>query len=215
MTDEIYEKYRKVFEEKGHIATPVLINDDWWIVDWRKASGGSDYAVRYIIDCKKGNLIITGDLGDCVACWYNTVTPNNMQRYVQSIDYFIGKMQATSDKYSYRGEDIKADLEEIKQEYLNNLDDYVIYEDMEDAERREKINEDFEELQSILDEINVNEHTNFPSEYADIVSEYNPDWWDSDFADVGRRIDPRVYLWAVGLREAWKATQAREDADGD
>ena len=205
MTDEIYEKYRKQFEERGHIATPVLINKDFWIVDWHRASGSSDYAVRYIIDCKKGNLIITGDLGDCVASWYTEVTPANMQSYVQSIDYFIGKMQATSNKYRYDWEDIESDLDAIKQEYLKNLDDYDLYPDLADDERRIQIDDDFEELVSILEDISVNEHTSFPREYVDIVEKYNTDWWESDFISVGKRIDPRVYLWAVGLREAYRA----------
>lgn len=204
MTGEIREKYEQVFREKGHTATPVLINDDFWIVDWKKAEGGSDYAVRYIIDLQNGNLIITGDLGDCVASWYSRVTPKGMAKYVNSIDYFIEKMQCTSDKYTYEWDDIKRDLRDIKKEYLDNIDDYDIYGDEDRDDRWNHIEDDFEELQSILADINVNEHMTFPMEYVDIVEKYNTDWWESDFADVGKRINPRVYLWAVGLQMAYK-----------
>lgn len=202
MTNELYEKYKSQFTKRGHRAFPVLMNDEFWIVDWRKEEGGSDYAVRYIIDIKKGILIITGDLGDCVACWYNKVDPGDMAGYVQSIDYFIGKMQCTSDKYTYEYDDIEEDIKAIKAEIIKELEeDGIEGDDLSD--RLEEIEDDFDDIQDFFDENHISEHMNYTSDIIDIFQKYRTDWWESCFTDIGQRISARVYLWAVGLREAF------------
>lgn len=204
MDEAIRKKCVSTFEQKGHKAFPVLINEDYWIVDWRKAEGGNDYAIRYTIDLKQGNLIITGDLGDCIASWYNEVEASDMARYVQSIGYFISKMQCTSDKYTYKWHDVQNDLNEIKEDYLKNLDDYDIHEDLEGSEREEAVIEDFDDMESILEEMSLTENTAYPRDLVELFEKYNTDWWESDFIRLGQRINQRVYLWAVGLDLAYE-----------
>lgn len=53
----------KAFERRGHKATLVQNTDRYTVIDWRKADGSGDYYVNYIIDKKRGSLIISGDLG--------------------------------------------------------------------------------------------------------------------------------------------------------
>ena len=54
---------KKAFEKRGHKATLVQDTDRYTVIDWKKADGGGDYYVNYIIDKKRGSLIISGDLG--------------------------------------------------------------------------------------------------------------------------------------------------------
>lgn len=208
MKNDLYEKYRAQFKKRGHKAIPVLINNKFWIVDWQKAEGGNEYAVRYYIDIEQGILIITGDLGSCVACWYNKVVPEDMQSYIQSIDYFISKMQCTSDKYTYEYEDVRDDIASLKEEVIKEVE-----EDEGEKISDDKLNEivdDFDDIQSFFDESNVSECMNYPDSIIEIFEKYRTDWWESEFTDIGRRINPRVYLWAVGLREAFMQIDGSE-----
>lgn len=183
---------RKRFNE--HKATVVQRDDKFFILDWRHISGTGDYYVRYILDIKRGAFIISGDLGDCIACWYNEVSPENLAHYISDISYFLGKFQCASDKYCYRSEDIENDLDAIKQEYLNGIDSYNF--------TKEEIEEDFEEMLNILEYIDLGENTCYPSNLTDLMEKYNTDWWESDFVGIGKRIDQRVILWAVGYQMA-------------
>ncbi|MBQ0057324.1 MAG: hypothetical protein KBT20_06670 [Bacteroidales bacterium] len=181
----------------NHKATVVQQDENFLIMDWRHISGTSDYFVRYILDLKLGQLIVTGDLGDSIACWYNAVTPENMSRYVRDINYYMGKLKATSDRYDYDWEDIKADIDALEKEYREMLDDY---EDITE----EDFEEDFENIRNIFDEINVGYGVNYPTELIEIFEKYNTDWWESAFADIGQRISPRIVLWSVGFQMAWE-----------
>lgn len=184
---------------KDHKATVVQSDDKFSILDWRHISGTGDYYVRYILDIKRGVFFISGDLGDCIACWYNEVSPQNLARYISDIPYFVGKFQCASNKYCYRTEDIEADLNAIKQEYLDDIDSYNF--------TREEIEEDFDEMLTILEDINLGENSYYPDKLTDLMEKYNPDWWESDFVDVGKRIDQRVVLWAVGYQMALQQIQ--------
>lgn len=184
---------------KDHKATVVQSDDKFFILDWRHISGTGDYYVRYILDIKRGAFFISGDLGDCIACWYNEVSPQNLSRYISDIPYFVGKFQCASNKYCYRTEDIEADLNAIKQEYLDDIDSYNF--------TREEIEEDFDEMLTILEYINLGENSYYPDKLTDLMEKYNPDWWESDFVDVGKRIDQRVVLWAVGYQMALQQIQ--------
>lgn len=47
----------------------VFENDDFFIMDWKDRNGSGNLATRYIVDKGRGDLIITGDAGDCIASW--------------------------------------------------------------------------------------------------------------------------------------------------
>lgn len=55
----------------SHKAELIQDTERYFAVDWRKEDGSGDYYVNYILDKKRGSLIISGDLGDCIATWYN------------------------------------------------------------------------------------------------------------------------------------------------
>lgn len=188
------ETARKTF--RNHKATTVRKDDDFLIVDWRRASGSVAYYVRYILDVKRGTLIISGDLGDCIACWYNEVPPSYMAGYLNDIHYFMSKFQCSSDRYTYDWDDIESDLKLIKQTYLNDIDSYDF--------SKKVIEKDFEEMQSIMENAELDERTHYPNDLIELMEKYDCDWWESDFARVGKRIDQRVILWAVGYQMAWE-----------
>lgn len=61
---------------------------------------------------------------------------------------------------------------------------------------------------SILDWRHIfGENSYYPDKLTDLMEKYNPDWWESDFVDVGKRIDQRVVLWAVGYQMALQQIQ--------
>lgn len=175
---------------KDHKATIILHDDNFFIVDWRRSDGSGEYAVRYILDIQKGNFIVTGDLGDSIASWYNPVSPKNLKLYLDDILYYIGKLQCSSDLYCYRNEDIIRDLEDLKEEYIEfsmTMDE-------------EEVNTDFEEMKEILLDLPL--PCTYPEELTDLMQKYEEDWFDSNFAGIGRRVSPRVVLWAVGYQMA-------------
>ena len=65
----------------------ILEDDNFFIMDWRDKHGSGNLATRYIVDKKKGDLIIKGDAGDCIASWYNEVTPEKLVSYINSTGY--------------------------------------------------------------------------------------------------------------------------------
>lgn len=198
MDKGVKERYRKRF--KDHKATVLLENEDFLILDWRNKDGSGEYSVRYIVDCQKGNLLISGDLGDCIASWFNKVTPDDMARYVNDIQYFMGKFQCSSNKYDYRLEDIKSDLDGIKEEYLKEHESYGWAVD--------EIEEDFSEMLNLCGEMTFGDNIPYPDNFVKLAEKYAEPWRESRFVDIGKRISGRVYLWAVGYQMALK--QIRE-----
>lgn len=176
---------------KNHQATVILQNEQFFIVDWRNKNGSGEYAVRYILDVEKGNFVVTGDLGDSIASWFNKVTPDKLKIYIRDIGYYMSKFQCTSDDYTHDWEDVKADLYAIKEEILNDRD---FFED--------EVNEDFNEMERILDDLDTYRVGTYPEELTDLFEKYNTDWWESDFSRLGCRIAQRVILWAEGFQMA-------------
>lgn len=174
---------------KNHQATVILQNEQFFIVDWRNKNGSGEYAVRYILDIKKGNFIVTGDLGDSVASWYNTVTPDKLKIYVKDIGYYMSKFQCTSDDYTHAWKDVVSDLDDIRKEVL---EDECLFVD--------EVNEDFNQMKSILEDLDISESRNYPKELTDLFEKYNGDWWESGFTNLGCRISQRVVLWSVGYQ---------------
>lgn len=175
----------------------ILEDDNFFIMDWRDKHGSGNLATRYIVDKKKGDLIIKGDAGDCIASWYNEVTPEDLVHYIDSTDYFIGKMQCSTNKYSYHYKDVEEDLKEIKQECLKMLqEDNLLAEVTE-----EELEEDFQQMQDMLDDMSLSECSQYPEDLINLIGKYDPDWWEGKFSRLGKRIDKRVYLWTYGYQE--------------
>lgn len=192
--EERKEKARKRFAD--HIAKVVHQDENMLVLDWRHKSGTGDYFVRYILDIKRGALIVSGDLGDSIACWYNEVQPGSLSLYVNDVYYYMGKFQCTSDDWDYDWEDQKQDLADIKARILDDLDE-------PSQEQLEEIDEDFEEMESIMYDYDIAGAKTYPSDLIELFEKYDTDWWESDFSYIGKRLNQRVILWAVGFQMAW------------
>ena len=196
---EIREKMLDIFSHYGQEFDAFLIQDDdnYFIVDWKDKHGSGNLATRYILDRKKGTFIITGDSGNCIACWYNEVTPENLSVYINDVYYFMGKIQCSTDKFTYHSDDIEADLTDIKEElrtYYNENPDYYDW-DVDD------LDEDFEDIENYLYDFGW-KGGQFPENAYDLMSKFYSEVWESPFDNLGRRVSNRIYLWAVGYQSA-------------
>lgn len=65
-----------------------LVDDkNFLVIDWKNKNGSGEYSIRYTLDIEKGNFIVTGDVGYCIASWYNHLTPDNLFQYTRSQDF--------------------------------------------------------------------------------------------------------------------------------
>lgn len=181
-------KAKQAFKKRDHKATLVQNTDRYTIIDWRRADGGGDYYVNYIIDKKRGSLIISGDLGDCIATWYNPNNVHHIAQYIQHIYYFIGKFQCASDCYDYDDDEI-----------INDIEDEL---EQTEVEHTEEFEDDWDNFKYEVPDY-VNKHGFFPNgDVADFLEKYlGDDWWEGS-STWGRTVNPRVYLWAAGLKMA-------------
>lgn len=175
-----------------HKAKLIEDTDRFFIADWRRADGSSNYYVSFALDKKNGTLIISGDLGDCIASWYNTLTPTQLNSYIrQDVGYFISKFQTSSDKYTYQVDDVLADIKEHFAECDIEVYSGIDYEN----------EEEFWEL--ISEEVNEScawEGDYFrPTEHLiELIEEYDGDYWEWLYR-CGERINKRVYLWVYSF----------------
>lgn len=195
MDSKIRENCQRHF--KTHKATLIQDTDRYLAIDWRRSDGSGEYYVNYILDKKRGSLVVSGDLGNCIAIWYNTLDVTKLKSFINDIGYFIKKFQCSTDKYVYDEKDIIADIREMikgKQidlnEFVENNDDW--YNDVDEFWR------------TVEDEIYESRcgDTFMPTEHlVEIFSKIDADYYEWLYS-CGRRIAPRVYLWAVGFQMA-------------
>lgn len=190
MTEDVRKliEAKHAFEKRGHKATLIQNSDRYTIIDWRRSDGSGEYYVNYIIDKKRGSIIISGDLGDCIATWYNRNSVHNITRYINSVDYFISKFQCASDSYDYDEDDILEDIED----------------ELKDAgvERTEEFEDDWDDFTSDFGD-NIHKDGFHPSrDETEFLEDYlGDDWWEGA-STWGRRINGRVFLWVAGLNMA-------------
>ena len=189
---EIMERCRLKFET--HKAKLLYEDDRFFILDWRRADGSVIYYVNYMVDKRRGVLTVTGDLGESIAVWYNSVTPEKLSSWISDIGYYIDKIKCSSDLYTYDSDDVIKDMKQ-----------YISDETIQEYVESQTLYEDSEEVWEALKE-NVErsvERTSFvpTSELVEIISDMDDDYWDW-IGSCGRRIDLRVYLWAVGFQMA-------------
>ena len=177
---------------QNHVASVVLRTDGFLIINWRDKSGSGNYYVRYYLDIKRGCFIVSGDLGGSVAMWYNAVTPEDLYRYINSVGYFLEKIQCSTDKYVYDVDDILSDLREYKTELIRDLE----------IEDTDEIDSDFEVLEDYFTEHGKTELMIYSDDILEIFEKYASEWWESPFESAGQRISERVYLWIAGYRMA-------------
>lgn len=198
---------RDIFGRYGQQFDSTLVHEDeeFFIMDRRDRNGSGNLATRYIVDKKKGDLIIKGNSGDCIASWCNPVSVEELVHYINSTGYFISKMRCTTYKYTYDYRDVEEDLSAVRQEYLKMLRNGDI-----DGMTEEELEEDFERMQEIFYNYPMDENTVYADELTDLFCKYNTDWWESEFSILGRRIDKRIYLWTYGYQERVERLRGRE-----
>lgn len=173
---------REIF--KNHVAKVIMNTEDFFIADWANANGSSDYAIRYVLDIKKGILMITGDVGSAIASWYSPVTAKKLKGLVLDFGYFVGKIKCSTDLYIYREDDICEDLDEKYKELKNMI--HII--------PLESLRDDFEVLRDWC-----NNHQCADAKMSPEI-EMICDTYAINLDGIGRRISPRVHLWAAGYQ---------------
>lgn len=185
-----------------HKATLIQDTDRYFAADWRRSDGSGDYYANFIVDKKRGSLIISGDLGDCIATWYNELTPAKLCGFIRhDVGYFISKFQASSDKYVYDEDDVLADIKMYFREY-----DYEVNSSLDYASE-----EEFWEL--VSNEVNNSCDGNsfHPTErLIELIEEYDSDYWQWLYY-CGKRIHKRVYLWVYAFEKTLKQLGYIED----
>lgn len=173
-----------------HKAKLIQDTDRYFIADWRKANGSGEYSVNFIIDKNRGSIIISGNLGHCIATWYERLTPAKLCSYIRhDAIYFINKFKTSSAKYTYYEDAILDDIKKHFTEYSKDLD---VSDDYENED-------DFWEL--VLDEIyNSCYNDSFrPTErLIELIGTYDSNWRDW-LCHCGKRVAEEVYLWIYSL----------------
>ena len=194
MSKEMIAKARKAFEKNGHKAVLVANDARYTIIDWKRADGGENFGVTFIVDKQHGTLIVSGDLGGCIASWRAAHCVADIAAYVHDVDYFIEKMECSTAKYHYETADVLDDLlNEIEESGLNTHD--LEFQEQWDLFRRE---------------VNVSETSGIVADTdicCNFLDYYLGDDWYLDLHDYGRRVAYCVYLWSVGFQMAVKQLQ--------
>lgn len=195
MNEEIRKQYQDRFAT--HKATLIQDTDRYLAIDWRKSNGSGDYYVNYILDKKRGSLIISGDLGDCIATWYNKLCIENAKEYINNMGYFVKKIQCASDKYTYDYENVISDIhKELEDVDFDISDVYSIERGIFDMNDFWRVVE--EEVGKSTDRMGLFLPTD---KLIQTIENVCCDYWEWLYI-CGERIHPRVYLWAIGFQMA-------------
>lgn len=183
-----------------HSATLIQDTDRFTIIDWRNRNGSSEYSITFIVDKKRGSLIVSGDLGDSIAVWYNPVEISDLKKYIyKNIPYYMSKFQCTSDGLVYEESDVVECLIDglfgTDDDRNDNIDAYISASEFDSFD-------DF--VEEITDEVQKSIHNRdfHPTERLyDLATDVYPDAWEL-FNECGGKIDGRIYLWAIAFNMA-------------
>lgn len=196
--DDYYKHAETHFQD--HIATLIQDTDRFTIIDWRKRDGSGDYYINFIVDKKRGSLIVSGDLGDSIATWYNPITISNLKRYIyKNIDYYMEKFQCTSDSLVYDEDDVLEsvidELFGVDDDRSENIDTYI------ESSCFDTFDEFKEALREEVERSIFNKDFRPTDRLYDLATDVYPDAWESLYR-CGAKIDGRVYLWAIAFNMA-------------
>lgn len=173
-----------------HKATLIQDTDRYCIIDWCRADGSGNYYVNYIVDKKRGSLIVSGDLGDSIATWFNAVTPAKLKGYIYNdVDYYISKFQCASDQYTQNADDV---MEDIK----SYIDDDELWDAFSESESC-GFDTPEEMWEAVEDEVSSCIYGNkfIPSDRLSNLFPESCEW----LSDCGKRTALRCYMWAEGF----------------
>lgn len=194
-----FEEAKKQYSEKfkDHKAKLLMDGDRYAAIDFRNENGSSCYYVNFLIDKLTGMLVVSGDLGTCIAQWFNKVNLIEMKSLVsESPDYFASKFQCASDQYYYDPEQIfNALVEFYGKEELAGVD--KVYEwDTGDSI--------FDDLKcAVEDSVTCGDTVFSPSPrliylWQDVLG---CDLYDL-YGFTEKLIDTRVYLWMIAFEKS-------------
>ena len=179
MYQDIKAKYTHYFED--HEATIVSEDDNILALDFRNKNGSIEYYIGYIFDRRHGLVAIHGDVGYAIACWHNPLEPERIRDFSKDVSYFLEKVETDNDKYTYCYDDIKSDLCDLVESRRDEVDN---------------VDELLDEI--LLDADFYPEQVYFGDNARNILEDELGFNYES-YGNLGRRINPRVYLWIVGL----------------
>ena len=196
--DDYYKHAERHFRD--HVATLIQDTDRFTIIDWRKRNGSGEYYINFIVDKKRGSLIVSGDLGESIATWHNPIKVSDLKDYIfKDITYYMSKFQCTSDSLVYDEDDVLESLIDglfgVEDDRSENIDTYIESSCFDTFDEfKEALREEVE--RSIFDK-------DFrPTERLyDLATDVYPDAWESLY-QCGAKIDGRVYLWAIAFNMA-------------
>lgn len=175
-----------------HKASLIQNTDRYFAADYRKANGDIHYYINFILDKERGSLIISGDLGDCIATWSNKLTPQKLNTYIRNdCDYFISKIQTSTDMYDYDPDDAYAEIVTSLTE--NRFEIPYGYEYLSEEEF-------FEELKEEVHKSYCHDQYHVTETLYDMMTAVNPDCVES-FPFYGRSVDMRIHLWLYAFNE--------------
>lgn len=208
-TDIQLKKAKEIFEEKEMKAALIQNDERFTIIDFRRVDGCSDFYCNFIVDKERGALMISGDLGGCIADWHNPNTTSNLAEYIKSVRYFIEKMESTSDKYTFREEDVLEDIKKHIKEYEYDLSKYENTWDTDDDPEENF----YEDLSDELSNSLCSNSGFHPSDrLVDMIKEFDDDYWEWLY-DCGKRISFKVYLWIAGFNIACEQLAAQLETE--
>lgn len=177
-----------------HKAKLIEDNERYWAADYCRADGSSEHYINFIVDKKRGSLIISGDLGDCIATWYNKLTPEKINSFIRNDpEYFIKKIQCSTDKYRY-------DADYAYDEIVNDLTHDGEISRPDDYDDTDEFLEDLRmEIDNSYDLTDVR----ITERLYDMLSNIDPDYI-VNLSYYGRYIAPRVYLWLYAFDQVCK-----------
>lgn len=170
-----------------HKASIVLHDGDIWVIDFKRADGRPHYAIRFYIDESISSVHIEGDLGYCISVFDSRNSLQSISAMMSNVPYWVGKFRCSSDKYIWD-----------ESEALRKLEDYThnVYETLDDKD------EYYEMIQSVMDTFSDTDGLmiNTDEAYHNWFTEFKLE--ELDPSSLGRKVHPRVYLWAEALNIA-------------
>lgn len=205
MTETYVENVRRCIKQaerdfSKHVALWASVGKDIEILDFRRPNS-VEYALRVVFDDERGGRVyISGDIGEavvyptCRAKLKDMVLCFTMRDEKGCLDvregYFLEKVKATSDRYVW-------DTEGFKSDFRAHCKEYGIDEDVAE----DFLNDNMDSYGGI--EINGDYGIRVDGYVADKIREIDEDYGEW-FFDCGKRINPRIVMWLVGMRLAWE-----------
>lgn len=166
-------------------------NKDIFHFDWVNVDTGN-LSTSYLVDLKKGYLIIYGDSDCCIASWFHRVELTDVKAYLRSQSYFVEKILTSERLYTYNNEDVEEDIEDLRKDAL---DEGIYAED--------EINQDFDEMKIIYEGYYREGKVMIFDEMLEYAEKYGGEgWYDTSWADLGMRLDPRIDFWRTNFIKA-------------